>query len=51
MKLYFVRDIVARGSVRIEKVAIEQNPLDMLTKSLLGSKFHYCLDMIRLVKG
>ena len=50
VKLYFVKDVVAGGYVGIENVATEANLSDMLTKSLPGSKFHYCLNEIRLVR-
>lgn len=42
VRLYFVRDIIAKGQVKVEKIKIEINPTDMLTKQ------SQCLSMSKL---
>ena len=48
VRYHFVRDVVARGDVVVEKVSTHDNPADMLTKSLPLSKFVHCLDLVGL---
>ena len=50
IKLHFIREVVARGSVRVDKVSTEDNPADMITKPLPSNKFEYCLDMVGVLK-
>ena len=47
-KLHFVREVIARGSVLVEKISIDHNPSDMITKSLPSSKFFHCVNFIQL---
>ena len=42
----FVRDIVAQGEIIVHKISTEDNPADMLTKTLPATKFKKCLDII-----
>ena len=46
IKLHFIRDVIAEGSVVVNKVSTEENPADMITKPLPSSKFNYCLDLV-----
>ncbi|OAE29077.1 hypothetical protein AXG93_1626s1040 [Marchantia polymorpha subsp. ruderalis] len=50
MKMHFVRDIINSGGVSIEKISTEDNPSDMLTKSVPGHKFAHCLGLINMRK-
>ena len=43
---HFVRDIVAQGEIIVHKISTEENPADMLTKTLPAAKFKKCLDII-----
>lgn len=45
VKLHFVRDIINRGEVRVEKVGTEDNPADALTKCLPLTKLKHCLKL------
>lgn len=45
-----MRDIIAHGFVRIEKIPIEENPSDMITKVILATKFRQYLNLIRIVR-
>jgi len=38
VRMHFVRDIVEFGEVRIEKIVLKENLIDMFTKSLPMSK-------------
>jgi len=46
IKCHFVRDTVAAGEIIVRKVHTSENPADMLTKSLLITKFEHCLDLV-----
>ena len=48
VKLHFVRDIVSKGEVKIEKVSTEDNPADMMTKPLSSNKFSHCLRLVNI---
>nr|KYP47739.1 hypothetical protein KK1_030621 [Cajanus cajan] len=48
VKFHFVRDVVASDVVKIEKVAIEENAADMLTKALPSNKFEFCLKILNV---
>ena len=50
IKLHFIRDVVAEGSVIVEKVHTDDNPADMATKAVTGIKFQHCCDLINVVK-
>ena len=49
VRYHFVRDVLARGNVVVEKVSTHDNPADMLTKTLPLSKFVHCLDLVGLL--
>ncbi|KAL5565857.1 hypothetical protein UlMin_029021 [Ulmus minor] len=38
IKLHFIRDVVSRGIVTVEKIHTDENPADMLTKADQGAK-------------
>ncbi|KAL3640704.1 hypothetical protein CASFOL_015672 [Castilleja foliolosa] len=48
VRLHFIRDVIERKEVHMEKVGTEDNPADMLTKVLPMSKFRYCLKLIQV---
>ena len=48
VRLHFVRDIIAVGEIGVGKVPTEDNPSDMLTKSLNVTKFKHCLNLINM---
>lgn len=37
----FFREVLARGTINVEKIASLENPADVMTKSLLVSKFKH----------
>ncbi|KAG8492178.1 hypothetical protein CXB51_009620 [Gossypium anomalum] len=45
VRYHFVRDIIARGDIVVSKISTHENPADMMTKSLLVTKFEHCLDL------
>ncbi|XP_057806168.1 secreted RxLR effector protein 161-like [Salvia miltiorrhiza] len=49
VKLHFVRDIVEKGDVRMEKVSTDDNASDILTKAVPVAKFEYCLELVKLI--
>ncbi|KAG8499473.1 hypothetical protein CXB51_005963 [Gossypium anomalum] len=46
VRYHFVRDIIARGHIVVSKISTHENPADMMTKSLLITKFEHCLDLV-----
>lgn len=46
IRLHFIRDMVESKEIQIEKIASEDNPADMFTKSLPRSRFKNCLNLI-----
>ena len=48
--LHFVRDMIETKEIVVEKVASEENPADVFTKSLPRSRFKHCLDLIKFVE-
>lgn len=48
VSLHFVRDVVAAGEIKLEKISIKENPLDMFTIALLAAKFRHCLNLISM---
>lgn len=49
VRYHFVRDVIDSKKVKVQKIATEDNPADMLTKVLPGSKFKHCLDLVNFV--
>ncbi|GKB30063.1 retrovirus-related pol polyprotein from transposon TNT 1-94, partial [Tanacetum coccineum] len=50
VRYHFIREILDKGEVRIQKIHTSKNPVDILTKVVAGIKFNYCLDLINVVK-
>ncbi|KAL0428360.1 UNVERIFIED_CONTAM: Retrovirus-related Pol polyprotein from transposon TNT 1-94 [Sesamum latifolium] len=46
---HFIRDIVGKGVINLEKIIFEENPADMGTKSLTVEKFQNCLKILNLL--
>jgi len=51
IRLHFVRDMIETKEIMVEKVASEENPADMFTKSLPRSRFKHCLDLINFIEA
>ncbi|KAL0391481.1 UNVERIFIED_CONTAM: Retrovirus-related Pol polyprotein from transposon TNT 1-94 [Sesamum latifolium] len=45
---HFIRDIVNKGVINLEKISSEENPADMGTKSFPIEKFQKCLNLLKL---
>lgn len=48
MRLYWIREKIEEGVIKLEKVRSEDNPADAGTKVLTVSKFRHCLDLLNL---
>jgi hypothetical protein len=46
IKYHLIRDIVDEGKIIVDKIHIDENPADMLTKPLSNTKFKHCLDLV-----
>lgn len=51
VRLHFIRDVVDAQEVLVEKIATEENPADVFTKSLPHAKFKHCLDLMGFCEG
>ena len=49
VRLHFVRDVIAQGLAKIEKVSSEDNAADMMTKVVTLTKFKHCMDLIGVI--
>ncbi|KAG8503539.1 hypothetical protein CXB51_001508 [Gossypium anomalum] len=46
VRYHFVHNIIARGDIVVSKINTHENPTDVMTKSLLITKFEHCLDLV-----
>ena len=46
VKCYFIYEVVESGAIKLVKTTSEDNPVDMLTKSLPRDKFEKCLSLV-----
>ena len=49
VRYHFVRDVIEEGSISLIKVHTNENPSDMLTKAVSGSKFQHCLELLSII--
>jgi hypothetical protein len=49
VRYHFVRDVVEEGHISLTKVHTDENPADMLTKVVAGSKFQHCLNLLNII--
>ena len=43
---HYIREVVARGAVKVVKISTDDNAADMLTNSLPVAKFSLCLNLV-----
>jgi hypothetical protein len=48
VKYNFIRDEIEKGRVLLDKIATEDNPVDMMTRPLPYPKFSLCVDLVGL---
>lgn len=48
IRFHFLRELIAAGTLKVEKVATEDNPSDMGTKILPVTKFKHCLNLLQI---
>lgn len=46
---HFVRDIIEEGEILLKKIHTRDNPADMMTKVVSGTKFYHCLDLVHIL--
>lgn len=46
VKYHFIREVVSYKKAAMVQLRTENNPADMFTKCLPGSKFDYCIDAL-----
>jgi len=48
VRFHFVREIIEEGDILLQKIRTVDNPADMLTKVVTGTKFKHCLDLVNI---
>ena len=48
IRLYWIREKIEEGTIKLEKISTDDNPADMGTKVLSVSKFRHCLNLLNL---
>lgn len=48
IRMHYIRDIIAQGILEVKKVAIEDNPTNMLTEVVPSTKFYHCLNFVNV---
>ena len=48
VRYHFVPKIIAHGDIVVSKVETQDNPANMMTKSLPTAKFVHCSNVVRL---
>ena len=51
VRMHFIRDVVALGTVAVKKIPTADNPADMMTKPVPTCKFRHCLNLIRVQRS
>ena len=46
MRLHFIREILFGGSMMVNKISTEENPIDVTIKALLGDKYKNYLNLV-----
>uniref|UniRef100_A0A803PQR2 Retrovirus-related Pol polyprotein from transposon TNT 1-94 n=1 Tax=Cannabis sativa TaxID=3483 RepID=A0A803PQR2_CANSA len=46
VRLYFIRELIAYGKIKLDKISTAENPSDMLTKAVTTTKFKHCLKLL-----
>ena len=46
VRYHFVREIIACGDIVVSKVGTQDNPIDVMTKSLPIAKFGHCSNLV-----
>ena len=51
IKYHFIRDLIYNGLIRVKKIAIETNPVDIFTKVVLVGKLQGALEFLRVTEN
>jgi hypothetical protein len=46
LRSHYVREVIAKGDVKVCKISTHDNASDMITKPVLAAKCELCLDLI-----
>lgn len=50
VRLHFIKLEVLKGAVKLLKIDIEENPVDMLTKAVPFAKFSLCINLAKICR-
>ena len=46
VRYHYIREVIAKGDVKVCKISTHNNPADMMTKPVPAAKFELCLDLV-----
>ena len=46
VRYHYIREVIAKGDVKVCKISTHDNPADMMTKPVTATKFELCLDLV-----
>jgi len=49
VRFHFVREILDKSDIELQKIHTKENPADMLTKVVPGVKFAHCKELLRIL--
>lgn len=49
VKLYVIREVIAKRKVTVSKVQTKENAADMLTKIVTNAKLEHCLQLLKVI--
>ena len=51
IKYHFIRDLVQRGTLKLQYICINEQIVDILTKPMIATKFMYFHDKLGMAKN
>jgi hypothetical protein len=49
IKYHYVREIIAKGKLKVCKISTHYNPANMMTKHVPSSKFELCSNLVGII--
>ena len=46
VRYHFLHEVIACGDIVVTRLSTHDNPADMMTMTLLVTKFEHCLDLV-----
>ncbi|EXX70798.1 hypothetical protein RirG_084260 [Rhizophagus irregularis DAOM 197198w] len=46
VRYHFIRDVISKGDIQVQKISTHDNPADMMTKPVPATKFELCSSLV-----